>query len=144
MAFLAAMVAAPALASDKDDVQKLVDQYSAAFNARDLKAWTGLCTSDAQIVDDFAPFKFAGPNACGKWWSGFIAEGKQGSITDGKIAPGKVATMNIDGGKAYAVYPTDFTFKEKGKPGVQHGVWSFTAEKVKGHWKISGWTWSAL
>ena len=142
VAVLAPLIASPVVAADKNDVTATVKQYDDAFNRNDMKAWNALCTENPVIIDDFAPHVWQGANACGVWWKALDAEMKQSGITDGAVTLGKPWAITVTGDRGYAVYPTHFTYRLKGKPVSEAGVWTLTLQKLAGSWRISGWGWA--
>lgn len=141
-AALAPLVAGPAVASDNYDVLATVKQYDQAFNNGDMKAWNGLCTDKAVIIDDFAPHVWQGATACGDWWSALDVYMKQHGITNGAVTMGVPWHVEITGDRGYAVYPAHFVFKLKGKPVSEPGVWTLALQKLAAGWRISGWAWA--
>lgn len=142
VAALAPLVAGPAVASDNDDVMATVKHYDQAFNKSDMKAWNGLCTDSAVIIDDFAPHVWQGATACGDWWSALDTYMKQHGITNGTVTMGTPWHVEITGDRGYAVYPVHFAFRLKGKPVAEPGVWTLTLQKLAPGWRIAGWAWA--
>jgi ketosteroid isomerase-like protein len=138
------LLAAPAAASDKADVLATVKHYADSFNKGDTGAAVAVCAPNAVIIDDFSPFIWQGANACGTWLSDLDTASKAAGITDGAVKMGKVWRVNLDGNHAYAVVPTSYSYKLKGKPVVKPGsVWTLALAKGADGWKITGWAWSA-
>ncbi|HEX3430782.1 MAG TPA: nuclear transport factor 2 family protein [Rhizomicrobium sp.] len=142
VAALASFVANFAVATDKDDVMATLRQYDEAFNKNDMKAWNSLCTDNAIILDDFAPYVWQGAKACGDWWSAFDASAKKAAMTSATVRLGEAWHVTVTGDRAYAVYPTRFTFKLNGKPVSERGVWTMALQKLGPGWRISGWGWA--
>jgi hypothetical protein len=138
-AALLSLAASEAIASDKTDVAATIEQY--AKNDQ-TKAGAALCTAQAVVIDDFGAQVWQGANACQDWADGLAALYKQYGITDGAATLGKPLHIDVTGDRAYAVYPATITFKEKGKPGKNEGLWSFAMQKVGGSWRIAGWAWA--
>ncbi|HEX9158748.1 MAG TPA: nuclear transport factor 2 family protein [Rhizomicrobium sp.] len=135
-------VANVAVAADREDVMATVKQYDDAFNKNDMKAWSALCTDNAIIIDDFAPHVWQGSDACGGWWKAFDASAKENAIANGMVTLGEAWHVTITGDRAYAVYPTRFTYRLKGKPVSERGVWTLALQKVAAGWRITGWAWA--
>lgn len=140
---LAMLAAVPSLASDKTDVMAVVDQMTGAFNKGDMTAWSGLCTDNAVIIDNMAPYIWQGPNACANWWNDFEASSKKNDMNWGKVSHDKPWNITVSGDEAYAALPTRYAYKHKGKAGLDHGSLTFAFHKLNGSWRIAGWTWSA-
>src|SRR5262249_41504399 len=138
---LAPLAANYASASDRDDVMATVKQYDEAFNKNDMKAWRALCADNAIIIDDFAPHVWQGADACGDWWNAFGASAKDSGIANASVILGEPWHVTITGDRAYAVYPTQYTYRLKGKPVSEHGVWTLVLQKLSAGWRIAGWAW---
>jgi ketosteroid isomerase-like protein len=139
---LAVFATAPAFASDKDDVMATVKSYNDNFNKGDLAAAVALCTAQVHIIDDFAPFTWQGGDTCTGWATALAAADKAEGISNEKVTLGKPWTVTVAGDRGYAVYPTRYTYKKKGKPVTEQGVWTFALEKSSKGWQIAGWAWS--
>ncbi len=138
-----ALLAGPALASDKSDINAVVSQFGHASSVGDMKAAAALCTADAVVIDDFPPHAWGGGRACAKWGAGLMAMMKSGGMSDAMVAVAAPTHLAVTGGAAYAVYPATFSFKLKGKAQVEKGLWTFAMRKGRGGWRISGWSWAS-
>ncbi len=132
----------PASASDKSDVMATVNQYNDDFNKNDSKSANALCTDQTIVIDDFAPHAWQGATACSDWWNALDADNKKNGITDGIVTIGKPWHVTITGDRGYAVFPTHYTYKLKGKPVTEQGVWTFAMQKLAAGWRIAGWAWA--
>ncbi|MGZ5961173.1 MAG: hypothetical protein ACXWLE_08805 [Rhizomicrobium sp.] len=145
---LAAALAATSLAvtsasaSDKSDVMATVNRYNDDVNKNDSKSANALCTDQVIIIDDFAPHAWQGATACSDWWNALDADNKKNGITDGIVTIGKPWHVTITGDRGYAVFPTHYTYKLKGKPVTEQGVWTFAMQKLAASWRIAGWAWA--
>ena len=129
-----------ALASDKADVIATIRQYVADFNKGDRSAEVSHCTTPAIVIDDFAPSIWRG---CQEWADALEAANKADGDSEDRIILGKAWNVEVSGDTAYAVYPTQIDYKHKGKPAVEHGVWTFVLQKQPEGWRISAWAWAA-
>lgn len=139
----AALTAVPALADDKADVTNTVDQYLAAFNKGDQKAWASFCLGNTTIVDEIAPYIWQGANACTDWWKDLDAVSKKNGMSIGKVSRGKPVHLEAADARAYAVFPATYSYKMKGKPTSDKGLWTFTLQKSAAGWQVTGWAWAA-
>src|SRR5439155_643924 len=57
-------------------------------------------------------------------------------------AIGKALHLAVTGDRAYAVYPTRYSYTQNGKPVKEEGVWTFALQKVADGWRIAGWAWA--
>jgi ketosteroid isomerase-like protein len=72
-------------------------------------------TSDAVVVDEFAPYVWTGPTAATQWWAGVDKQ---------------MAQMGAN------------TISAKGKPGHETSLFTLTLRRIGGTWKIATQTWA--
>jgi hypothetical protein len=116
-------------------------QFVDAMNAGDDSKAAATFAPSATIIDEFGPHfwtSFAG-------WkhdlvAGFTAEG----VTDLKIALSPVSFKSVDAKFGYGVVPSVLTYKVKGKPTSEKGMFTFSTAKTASGWRITGWAWSTL
>jgi ketosteroid isomerase-like protein len=141
-ALAAALVALPAVASDKTDVMASIQKFGADFNKGDMKAAASVCTDETIIIDNFPPHEWHGTGACTKWAGDLAAFLKDNGITDGLVTILKPRHVDVTGDRAYVVVPTAFKFKMKGKPVTQAGQLTVALQKVGDAWRMTGWAWA--
>jgi len=118
--------------------QRLVD----AINHADKALPAHIFTKDALVLDDFAPYLWAGKTNGRSWYgelvgttpqtlSDFAAMHAQLSVDAPKFA-------RVTGDRAYFVLPATFDFTESGKRIHQTAQWVMTLRNVKGEWLIAG------
>ena len=63
----------------------------------------------------------------------------------GKVILGKASHFEINGDHAYVVIPSNYTFKQKGKPMSEPGsIFTFALEKRSAGWMITAWAWNTV
>ena len=142
---VAVLMTGPLLAaekSEKADVMGVVNQLMDAFNKGDQKTVLALCVDDMSILDEFPPHEWHGPGAFSKWFADYDADAKKKGITDGKVTIGKPRHVDVTGDRAYVVAPANYTYKQNGKPKKQAGEDTYTLQKGKDGWRITGWCWA--
>ncbi|HEY2034763.1 MAG TPA: hypothetical protein VGH02_13860 [Rhizomicrobium sp.] len=116
-------------------------QFIDAMNKGDVKTAEGEFAAAPTIIDEFAPHiwnSFASWNAdLGK---GLKAEG----VTDFHIALSPVSFKNVDAKTGYGVAPSTLSYKVKGKPTTEKGMFTFSTKMTEDGWRITGWSWSTL
>jgi ketosteroid isomerase-like protein len=137
------LATAPALADDKSDVLAAAKAYADDFNKGDMAGAAALCTGQAAIIDDFPPHIWQGANACADWAAALAAAAKERGYTDLHVTTAKPRSVSATGDRAYAVLPTTYSYKNKGKPVNERGLWTFSMQKVDAGWRITGWSWAA-
>ena len=139
---LVLFAAMPARADTITDVVAAMEQFRAAYNTSDLKAWTGMCTGTAVITDGVAPFLFQGPNACARWWQAQLATNQKNGWSNTQFAVDKIVDFQSEGDNAYLTLLTKFTYTSNGSPGAVSGLWTLTFHQTKAGWRVMGWTWA--
>ena len=142
-AALAALASLPASASEQSDVIAKIHQFIDGFNRGDAKTALAACAPSASIIDEFPPHEWEGANACAEWANAYAADAKRNGITDGIVSLGEPWYLSVTGGRAYAVLPAKYTYKEHGKSVTeQNSVFTVALKKTSTGWLITGWAWS--
>jgi ketosteroid isomerase-like protein len=140
----ALFVTGSAVASEESDVLVPVHQFVDGFNKGDAKSALAACAEDASIIDEFPPHEWHGAGACAKWADDYVASAKKEGITDGVVKLHKPSHVTVNGDRAYVVIPSDYTWKQKGKPMKEtRAAFTFALNKGAGGWKIIAWSWAA-
>jgi uncharacterized protein (TIGR02246 family) len=127
LALCLGLLSAPALAQSKAAIQKLNDQWSAAFNKGDAAAVAAMYTSDAYVLPAGAPM-VQGRAAIEKLWQGAMQQMSDVKVTTIAVKPlGRSAASEI--GTA--------SFKTKSQP-PQDGAIKYAVvwQKEGGQWKL--------
>src|SRR5690348_7916104 len=129
--------ASAALANDAG-VDTTIKAFGDAFNKGDMKAAKALHVVSPVIIDEISPHLWTGPKAFDSWGADLdkseAAEGKSG----GQVTIGVPTREVISGDHAYAISPTTYTFKQKGKTMRETAQMTLALEKdAAGAWKIA-------
>ena len=140
---LSVAVSRCAFAAPATEVIAPVKQFINGFNKGDTKSAIAACEADMSIVDDFTPHEWHGPGAMAKWMHDYDIDAKKHGITDGIVTLGTPWRVDVTGDRAYAVIPSQYVYKVKGKPVRETGaVLTAALHRGSGGWKITGWAWS--
>lgn len=138
------LAAGPAIASEKSDVMVVIHQFVDGFNKGDAKTALAACAEQTSIIDEFPPHEWHGADACAKWADDYTASAKEGGITDGFVTLGKAKHVDVNGDRAYVVIPSDYAYKQHGKPMKEtRSAFAFALQKGAAGWRITGWSWAA-
>jgi ketosteroid isomerase-like protein len=141
---IAAVVAAPAAATDKRDVMAVVHQWVANINAGDSNMLLATCADETSIIDDIPPHEWHGAGACAKWKNDFDAFLKKNAVTDMTASALKPRHADITADRAYVVVPINLSFKQAGKDVKDVGsTFTLALQKGASGWRITGWAWAA-
>lgn len=128
---------------EQQTVMLVIDQFVAAFNSGDAAKAISMCTDQMSIVDEFPPHEWHGAGALAKWLGDYDSNAKQNGITDGVVTCKAPRHLDVRGDYAYAVIPSDYTWKEKGQAMKEEdSLFTFALHKGAGGWKITGWAWA--
>jgi ketosteroid isomerase-like protein len=140
---LLGLMAGTATAAERDDVMKTVRQWVEGLNRGDTQAAIAACAPQTSIVDEFPPHEWHGDGACAKWVAELKVFNQSIGLTEGIVTLGKPRRVDITGDRAYVVAPTDFAYKEHGKPGKEAGaLFTVSLRNSPAGWRITGWAWS--
>ena len=134
---------ARAAASEATAVMATVHQFVDGFNRGDVKMGAAACASPVSIIDEFPPHEWQGPDACVDWSNAYNANAERNGITDGFVTLGTPWHVDVTGQRAYAVVPSRYAYKQRGKLVVEpDSVFTLALEKTSAGWRITGWAWS--
>ncbi|CAM3068184.1 DUF4440 domain-containing protein [Sphingomonas antarctica] len=116
----------------------------AAFNKGDVPLAKTTHVAAPMILDEpIAPYVWSGPTAFDDWIAALgkseAAEGK----TNGVVAIGTVTRETVTGDHAYVIFPSTYTFQQKGMTMRETGSMTFALIKLGAAWKIAAWTWTS-
>ncbi len=113
-----ALLVPSAFAASAADVTAPIRQFIDAFNRGDTKAaMATYAKGDIQIIDEFAPHRWFGPNAPHDWAAEYDKHAQTTGVTDGQVTYGPPTRIEIEGDVAYVVMPTAYLYKERGDGG---------------------------
>jgi hypothetical protein len=114
----------------------------AAFNKGDMNAWSTACASTTSIIDDFPPYTWGAPAACADWWTAFVAANKKNDMSWGTLVLGSGWHVAVTGNRAYTVFPAIYTYKMKGTPAKDSGVFTLVLTRTPAGWRVAAWSWA--
>ena len=142
-AALALTSSQPASASPTDDAVRAVTTWLDKFNAGDMNAFFAGHAANPVIVDEFAPYVWAGKDAPRVWAQAFEADAKAHSITQPRMDHAAPTRAESDGKSAYIIVPTVYHVTQGGKTMSAKGSMTFVMTHADGSWKIASWTYTA-
>lgn len=129
----------PAMAQDARSIVAQWDQqFSDAFNKRDVKGLSTLFAADAYVIPPIVP-SGRGPEFAVKFWSAILAD-KWSNHTGDVIEVSQVADNTVVAVSRWAATLSD----NGGKNAGHHGDSAQVFTKVGGQWKARVLTWSLL
>jgi hypothetical protein len=119
-----------------------IKAFVAGTNSGDMKAAAAAHVAAPDIIDEFAPHHWSGSDAFAAWGAAYGKDAKANGVTDGALKMKKPHRLQIDGDSAYAVVPTDYSYKRQGKAVVEHGTITYALTRTPQGWRIAAWTYS--
>jgi len=95
----------------------------------------------ATIVEDFAPYVFAGKDAAAHWDAGFRQHAVP--LKDLSFNFGPAHDFERTGDRVFFVLPTTWRGVYKDRQFEEHGAWSFVLKNTAGQWRILAYGWGA-
>jgi hypothetical protein len=135
----ALLLAAPAFASERDDALVPIKAFIAAINKGDMKAAAAAHVDAPSIIDEFPPHHWPSLAA---WAADYGKDAQTHGASDGRLTMHKVHRLTISRDAAYAVVPTDYSYKMKGKTIVEPGTITYALTHAADGWKIAAWSFS--
>jgi hypothetical protein len=147
-AVLAAIIAIglPASAAPPPDpaLAALPGKMIAALLAGDVATLRAACAPSTTVIDEFAPYSWAGPDTCVRWAAAFKVFAAQAKLSGFKGAVAPNPFIDVTGNHAYVVGKVTFTATMSGKPMSELGTWTFVVSKSGTAWKITSMAWGTL
>jgi hypothetical protein len=137
-------------AADTAALTAPVAKLAAAINATSTMVPANVFAPHSVVLDDFAPFKWAGDATGSQWYTalaGATPKDQKAFVAmkpSVKIGAAAFARISDDKAHAYVVFPSTFDFTEDGKRTHQTAQWIITEEKVGAQWLISGHAWAIV
>lgn len=145
LALAATILLVPSVFATPADVMTPIRQFIDGFNNGDTKsAFAAYASADIQIIDEFAPHRWAGPNAAQDWAAAYDKHAQATGVSDGSVKYGEPTRTEIEGEVAYVIVPTVYNYKQDGRRTTEEGQMTFVLHTESGQWKISAWTWSGV
>jgi ketosteroid isomerase-like protein len=136
----APMSAPAASAEDAAGIKTALTLFTAGMNG-DAKSLAAAHTASPTVVDEFAPFRWSGPEALKTWMGDFFKFAGPQGVVGATADIGAPEALNVVGDKAYATAAVTLTFKLKdGSQVATLGQFALVLVKDGGAWKIDHWT----
>ena len=143
MILAGALVLAFAPGAKAGDVETAIAQFSAALHAGDSQAAKTFLTAHTVILDDVAPYYWAGKNAFEDWQADLAKASAARGMHEEDAQLGAPSRIEVSGDHAYAILPASHGFTMKGRKMREKAQLTFILAKDAGSaWKITSWTWT--
>lgn len=123
-------------------VQATVEAALSAAQAGDLQKLQAQYAPDCLFIDEFAPFRWSGPNAIKDYLASAAQMYQETQHADVRMTVGAPRYVYVSGDQAYVVEPLSETATVKGKPYDSAGALTFTLTRIDQAWKITAQVWT--
>ena len=128
-----------------DDVAAPVRQFIDGFNSGNVaSAYAAYAPGEVSIIDEFAPFRWTGPNAARAWAADYARNARANGITNGVVRYERPTRIERAGGRAYLIVPTVYRYSQRGRAMAEEGRLIAVVVRTARGWKLNGWTWSGV
>jgi SnoaL-like protein len=106
----------------------------------DGAALAGVFADDVIIIENFAPYVFAGPESVALWLHGMRAhlEGTSGL----EHTFGQACDFGRADGAAFFTLPTRWKGLARGRRFQEHGGWAFVLVQTGAQWRVRSYAWA--
>ena len=92
------------------------------------------------IIENFAPYRFTGPDAVAAWSAGMRAH--LARVTSLSHSFGPAQDFSCEGDDAFFSLPTTWRGVAGGVAFSEDGGWAFVLKRQGGAWRVAGYGWS--
>ena len=128
--------------SRAQEVGETIARFVDAVNRGDQSVAIGCFTADATIVEDIAPFRWQGPDACAQWMAAMWENAQRMALTGVAMDLGPAIRIEVEGKFAYALFGGRLRLMAPTSELRSDGQLTFTLETGGTGWRISAMTWS--
>lgn len=134
------------MASDRSDIVAVVQAQNDAGNQGDRTRYGSYCSQDAVFVDHVPPYLFKGPAACLQEYDAVVAWGAANNTdVNGMVQKvGDPVYFEAHGDQAYAVFPVQVWFKQKGRENMEKAYLTTLMRREDRTWRIESLTYATL
>jgi hypothetical protein len=127
------------------EIKSLIETALDAFNNKNFTLFNSTFAGDVVIIDGFAPHRWLGPNAQGRWWADAEIWAKDLGVLGEHISIQEIRHWQVVGNRAYAVISATLTITLQNRELITRpGILTYTLVKLGEHWKAEGHTWARL
>ena len=135
LAVAAFVLASPSGASEADDLNVIVQRWTADLNAGNMTEFFAACAPRVAVVDGFPPYAW---RSCQDWMRDYEVNNRRTRAARGTLSIGAPLWIDIVDDRAYLSYAATFSNVQDRKPAVYKGMWAVTMAKTANGWKITG------
>jgi hypothetical protein len=117
-----------------------IERVARFLETRDDTHLSAFAARDVAILENFAPFLFAGPDAVARWAAAMRVH--LHAITDLEHRFGPPQDVSVGADLAYLSLPTHWTGVVGGRPFDEDGGWAFVLVREGEEWRVRNYGWA--
>jgi ketosteroid isomerase-like protein len=134
--------AAAQTSGQQTEVLAVVRAALSAAQSGDQKDLRDKYADDCVFIDEFAPYRWSGPNAIDGYFASAAKMYQETQHSDVSMTVGAAKYVYVTGDEAYVVEPLREQAKVKGRAYKSAGSLTFTLRRIGHAWKITSQAWS--
>ena len=107
-----------------------------------IKMLSAAMTSDATIIDEFAPYQWTGADSVGRYTAALKAWLVASNIRDLHVTAEEPRFWDVTSSSAWVSVPATFTFVQGNQPSTESGEYTIVLRKIGSDWKIKSDVWA--
>jgi len=128
--------------SVEDAVKIAVTEMVEALNRADMAVARTCFANGAVIVEDIAPFRWAGPDGVSNWLEVVAGVAERRGVDARSMTLGSPTRTEVEGENAYILFPGCLTIRTGGGALSTEGLLTFTLTAGEDRWLINTLAWS--
>lgn len=117
-----------------------VEKIARFIATSDEACLSAFAAGEVTILENFAPYLFAGPDAVTRWARGMREHAS--TLAGLKHSFGPAQDFASDGARAFFSLPTHWQGTTRGRPFREDGGWSFLLVKQQDGWRVKSYGWA--
>jgi hypothetical protein len=117
-----------------------IERVARFLETRDDTHLSAFAARDVAILENFAPYLFAGPDAVERWAAAMRVH--LSALTDLKHRFGPPQNLQVGDDVAYVSLPTHWTGVVNGRPFNEDGGWVFVLVREGDQWLVRNYAWA--
>ena len=124
------------------DIASTVSTFVDEVNSGRIEAALARFTNDVTIVEDFAPYRWQGPDGGSQWLTAMAANAERSGVTAVEMDLGMAQRIEVEGATGYAIFAGTVLLEGVDQTLRETGLLTFALERHSDQWLISAMTWT--
>lgn len=138
----ALFLTSPLAADPQSDALQPLTRFIDNMNKGKIESAIASCSEQMVIIDNVAPYRWHGSDACADWADAQDAFARARGISNLIFRLGEITRFELDGTHAYAVIQASYSFQLDGQSALVRGTLTAAMEATGTGWMMSGFAFS--